>query len=63
MGDKKWKKDSFWQQKWCRGPVLAQFSAKISPAWQILKGTNFGVTGQCAVKNDVQLNMVILHDF
>ena len=37
--------DQFWQQKWSGGgPVLADFSAKISPAGPILGGTDFGVT-------------------
>jgi len=35
----------FGSKNWSGGPVLAGFSAKISPAGPILGGTDFGVTG------------------
>jgi len=35
----------FGSKNWSRGPVLADFSAKIGPAGPILGGADFGVTG------------------
>ena len=40
---------SFGCQNWQGVLILASFSAKISPAGLILKGTNFGVTESCSI--------------
>ena len=45
--------DQFWQQKWSGGPVLASFSAKIRPAGPILGGTDFGVTAQILMGENI----------